>query len=141
MSKLLGKYALISALEDDRFDPISLKEVKSLSVGLSLLVNFKKIKNPLDFEIGKHGVEIEFKAEGETFSSTFLPEVMEEEGWDQLETLDNLIEKSGYWDDTFQHESDPEKRLNFEGNWTSYDDIKHLIKAKTYESIKHKMSY
>jgi AMME syndrome candidate gene 1 protein len=28
LSTILGKYALISAFEDDRFDPISLKELK-----------------------------------------------------------------------------------------------------------------
>jgi len=40
MSKLLPQYALISSLEDDRFDPVTLDEVSNLKVGLSLLCNF-----------------------------------------------------------------------------------------------------
>jgi AMMECR1 domain-containing protein len=40
LSAILGKYALISALQDDRFDPVHLTEVKILNVGVSLLVNF-----------------------------------------------------------------------------------------------------
>jgi uncharacterized protein (TIGR00296 family) len=49
LSGILGKYALISALEDDRFDPVSLKEVKTLNVGVSLLVNFQEGKKALDW--------------------------------------------------------------------------------------------
>jgi len=40
LSTILSKYALISALEDDRFDPVSLDEVKTLNVGVSFLVKF-----------------------------------------------------------------------------------------------------
>ena len=34
--------------------------------------------------------------EGEIFESTFLPEVAEEQGWDQETTLEYLVEKSGW---------------------------------------------
>lgn len=57
----MGKYSLISALQDDRFDPISRSELPELQVGVSLLVNFTEIKNPLEWEVGKHGIEIEFE--------------------------------------------------------------------------------
>jgi uncharacterized protein (TIGR00296 family) len=62
LSTILGKYALISALQDDRFDPVELHEVKHLNVGVSLLVNFTPILDPLAWEVGKHGIEIEFTA-------------------------------------------------------------------------------
>ena len=75
LSKILGKYALISALEDTRFDPISKKEVPKLNVGLSLLVNFTDIEDPLEWEVGRHGIEIEFEVNGRHYSGTFLPEV------------------------------------------------------------------
>ena len=121
LSQLLSRYALISALQDDRFSPVKLAEVPQLNVGLSLLVNFQPIQNPLDWVVGKHGVEIDFTIKGQAYSSTFLPEVMSEQGWDQKTTLNELIEKAGY-DGT-------------------YDKISHLIQAKTYESIKYKMTY
>lgn len=43
LSKILGQYALISAFQDDRFEPIEKKELPLLSVGVSLLVNFTAI--------------------------------------------------------------------------------------------------
>lgn len=49
LSTILGKYALISALEDDRFDPVEMKEVKLLNVGVSLLVDFQEGKKALDW--------------------------------------------------------------------------------------------
>ena len=83
-SRILGKYALHSALRDDRFDPIDISEVPHLTVGVSLLVNFTEIQDPLSWEVGKHGVSIEFDSPfgKKSYSSTFLPEVPAEEGWD-----------------------------------------------------------
>lgn len=81
LSKILGKYATISAFQDDRFDPIQAREVQHLSVGVSLLVNFTAIQNPLSWEVGKHGIEIEFTAPNtgsRSYSGTFLPEVASE---------------------------------------------------------------
>lgn len=123
LSKILGKYALISALQDDRFEPVELAEVKHLNVGVSLLVNFTPIPDPLQWEVGKHGIEIEFKAPhgSREYSGTFLPEVAEEEGWDQRTTLEYLIQKAGYRG--------------------SFDAVKPHIKAKTYESLKVKLTY
>jgi uncharacterized protein (TIGR00296 family) len=78
LSDILGKYALISALEDNRFDPISLEDVKTLNVGVSLLVYFQKGKKALDWEIGRHGIVIDFNFKGRDYSATFLPEVAAE---------------------------------------------------------------
>ena len=75
LSKILGKYALISALADDRFEPVEKKEVPHLSVGVSLLVNFTEIEDSLNWEVGKHGIEIEFRHNDRHYSGTFLPEV------------------------------------------------------------------
>ena len=75
LSKILGKYALISSLTDDRFSPVSQREVPELQAGLSLLVNFTDIKDPLGWEVGKHGIEIDFTVHGREYSGTFLPEV------------------------------------------------------------------
>jgi len=60
----LTQYALISAVNDVRFNPISLEEIPDLQVGVSLLINFETVKHPLDWEIGKHGIEIEFMYSG-----------------------------------------------------------------------------
>lgn len=92
-----------------------------LQVGLSLLVNFNEIVDPLDWQVGKHGVEISFKKYNRNYSATFLPEVAHEEGWDQIQTLEELVEKAGY------------------PNGLEYV-IEHM-KVKTYESLKVKLTY
>ena len=92
-----------------------------MSIGLSLLINFTEIDDPLDWEVGKHGVEIELSYKGHHYSATFLPEVAAEEGWDQETTLNCLLEKAE-WPYNVQ------KALP-------------MIKAKTYESLKYTLSY
>lgn len=85
------KYALISALKDSRFDPISKSELVDLHVAVSLLTDFEKGDNAEDWEVGKHGIQIYYKK----YSATFLPEVASEQGWDKTTTLKQLLRKSG----------------------------------------------
>ena len=86
-----------SAFSDDRFNPVTLEEVPKLEVEVSLLHSFEKAKSALDWEVGKHGIIIDFEAEDQTFSATFLPEVAAEEYWDQLTTIQYLVRKAGYF--------------------------------------------
>ena len=67
------EYALISALNDTRFAPVTLAELPNLSVTVSLLVKYEEC-SALDWEIGVHGILIEYKGH----SATFLPEVSAE---------------------------------------------------------------
>ena len=96
LEKNLKRYAVISAFKDDRFDPISIDELPTLNVGVSLLTEFEECKNASDWEVGKHGIEIDFDVNGREYGATFLPEVAEEENWDQKTTLKYLIRKAGY---------------------------------------------
>ena len=86
-----------SAFSDDRFRPVMLEEVPHLECEVSLLHSFEKARNPLDWEVGKHGIMIDFEVDDQSFSATFLPEVASEEGWDQLTTLKYLVAKAGYF--------------------------------------------
>ncbi len=61
------KYTLISAFDDDRFDPIVIDEVEELHVGISLLVNFESANNAYDWEVGTHGIDIEFEHKGKIY--------------------------------------------------------------------------
>ena len=79
LEKNLKRYAVISAFKDDRFDPISIDELPTLNVGVSLLTEFEECKNASDWEVGKHGIEIDFDVNGREYGATFLPEVAEEE--------------------------------------------------------------
>lgn len=121
LSHALPKYTLISALQDDRFEPMQLGEVPDLTLGLSLLVNFTPIDDPLKWEVGKHGIEIEFSHGAREYSGTFLPEVAEEEGWDQRTTLEYLVRKAGW-------------RNGFEA-------VRATMRVRTYESLKCKLTF
>lgn len=90
-------YALISALQDRRFNPIQLREVTCLQVTVSLLTDFETAPSYLDWEIGTHGIIIEFTDNHNVKrSATYLPEVPKQEGWTKVETINSLIKKAGY---------------------------------------------
>eukprot|EP00293_Proteomonas_sulcata_P010982 CAMPEP_0184310124 /NCGR_PEP_ID=MMETSP1049-20130417/24308_1 /TAXON_ID=77928 /ORGANISM="Proteomonas sulcata, Strain CCMP704" /LENGTH=169 /DNA_ID=CAMNT_0026623713 /DNA_START=73 /DNA_END=579 /DNA_ORIENTATION=+ len=76
------KYATSSAFDDRRFSPVSLTEVRALECSVTLLYNFEKAKNYLDWQIGTHGMIIEFEGDrGEKLSATYLPYVCSDQGW------------------------------------------------------------
>ncbi|GEM09811.1 AMMECR1 domain containing protein [Rhodotorula toruloides] len=56
----LADYAKISAFQDHRFDPISAKELPRLECGVSLLMDFETCDDYLDWELGTHGIYVEF---------------------------------------------------------------------------------
>ncbi|KAF9095751.1 AMME chromosomal region protein 1-like [Mortierella sp. GBA35] len=93
----LREYALTSAFKDGRFPPIERKELSSLVCGVSLLVEFEDGDNYLDWEIGLHGIWIEFKdAKGRKRTATYLPEIANEQGWTKEKTIESLLRKGGY---------------------------------------------
>jgi hypothetical protein len=68
------------------------------------------------------GIDIEFEDNnGINYNATFLPDVAEEEGWDQRTTLKYLVKKAGY-----------------KG---TLDKVLSKIKLTRYQSIKNCISY
>ncbi|KAG9322793.1 hypothetical protein KVV02_005541 [Mortierella alpina] len=64
---------------------------------VSLLVEFEDGTNYLDWEVGIHGVWIEFKDNnGRKKTATYLPEVAKEQGWTKQKAIDSLLRKGGY---------------------------------------------
>ena len=126
LGETLAQYSLISAVRDSRFPPISDSELPKLRCEISILSNFEKIADPLDWEIGTHGIEIEFKATSTgswTYRGTFLPNVAPEQGWTtQTETLEHLIRKAGYRD--------------------GFESVKNnFTNVRRYQSVKFGMDY
>lgn len=118
----LGEYAKTSGLHDPRFQPISISEIPSLRVSVSLLVNYEECEHCLDWEVGVHGILINFDHQLQNYSATFLPEVASEQKWTQQETIRYLVEKSG-----FRHKLTPE--------------IQSTIRCTRYQSSKQYMTY
>lgn len=93
----LKEYAITSALRDSRFDPIAKDDLPKLNCSVSLLTNFEPAKSWKDWQIGKHGIKIEFLNEkGQKRNATYLPEIASEQEWDHAETIDSLLRKGGY---------------------------------------------
>lgn len=88
----LQEYAAIAALEDTRFAPMTLKGLKKTRCTVSLLHSFEDCLSWDDWEVGKHGIQIQYLR----FKATFLPCVAEEQEWDHAETIAALLSKSGY---------------------------------------------
>jgi len=94
----LKEYAITSAIHDMRFDPIDIRELPRLLCSVSLLINFEEGSDYMDWEIGKHGIWIEFtlNSSGQRKTATYLPEIAAEQGWTKVETIDSLLRKGGY---------------------------------------------
>lgn len=78
----LREYSLTSAFKDSRFAPISREEFPRLHVSVSILRHFEDADDYLDWQIGLHGIRIEFYTEkGYKRTATFLPGVAPEQGY------------------------------------------------------------
>lgn len=133
----LERYALVAALEDTRFTPITKKELPLLRCSCNILDNFDTIYDSTNkgdiynWEIGKHGIELKFKdpSTGEHLSATFLPDVMVEQEWDKDDTFINLIEKAGVLGSVLDIMEDYEQYflevIRYEGHKSmiNYDDF------------------
>ncbi|KAI1286011.1 AMME syndrome -related protein [Halotydeus destructor] len=119
----LREYAVTSAFKDSRFNPVSWDEVPRLHVAVSLLRHFEDGQDYMDWEIGIHGIRIEFTTDrGSKRTATYLPEVAPEQGWDHLQTIDSLLRKGG-----------------FKGTIT--EETRKSIRLTRYQSEKMSVSY
>ncbi len=83
----------VAAAQDSRFvrDPITPSEVEALTIGISVLSELEPIADPLDIELGVHGIYI-FRGGA---SGCFLPEVATETGWTKEEFLTHCCAGKG----------------------------------------------
>lgn len=83
--QLVSEMAIAAALEDPRFqsERLNPRELREIDIEISVLSPLRKISNPLDFELGKHGIYIRRGA----FTGCFLPQVASESGWSKEEFL------------------------------------------------------
>uniref|UniRef100_A0A670JYQ9 AMMECR nuclear protein 1 n=1 Tax=Podarcis muralis TaxID=64176 RepID=A0A670JYQ9_PODMU len=123
--KIIPRFSFFfrSALKDSRFPPMTRDELPRLFCSVSLLTNFEDVCDYLDWEVGVHGIRIEFINEkGSKRTATYLPEVAKEQGWDHIQTIDSLLRKGGY-------------------KAPITNDFRKTIKLTRYRSEKMTMSY
>mmetsp|Transcript_569 Transcript_569/g.1592 ORF Transcript_569/g.1592 Transcript_569/m.1592 type:complete len:325 (-) Transcript_569:122-1096(-) len=93
----LSEYALRSSLQDRRFPPVKLEEFPQLTCRLSILYHFETCAHVHDWQVGTHGVLINFAdAAGRQYSATYLPEVAREHGMSCEVAIRELVAKAGY---------------------------------------------
>jgi len=136
----LRQYSLLSAFDDSRFEPVQEDEVPRLSCNVSLLFAFERADHCYDWEVGKHGIRIDFvDRHNIQRSATFLPHVAVEFGYNQKQTIERLVEKSGC-EDAVDSELLPKiKTIRFQDSRCElfYDDYLKLAKARS-EKVKRK---
>lgn len=119
----LREFTFKSALKDRRFDPIHAQELHQLHCSVSLLVDYEDGDYYEDWEIGTHGIIIEFyDNDGQFYSATYLPDVAHEQGWTHLETVISLMRKAGF-------------------RRSVTKALLATIKLTRYRSSKHRLSY
>ncbi|MFH1080502.1 MAG: AmmeMemoRadiSam system protein B [Pseudomonadota bacterium] len=88
---LAGDVALQSALEDPRFRPVTLDELKDLEIEISVLTPMAPVPGGDRIVVGRDGVLIRKGGR----SAVFLPQVAPEQGWGRDEMLEHLCRKAG----------------------------------------------
>ncbi|KAL2163423.1 hypothetical protein VTH06DRAFT_5480 [Thermothelomyces fergusii] len=111
----LSSYALISALQDTRFHPIRARELPSLEVAVTLLTDFEDAADPMDWELGTHGLRISFHHHGRRYGATYLPDVAVEQGWTKEQTLVSLMRKAGWVGQKDRWSEIPLKVVRYQG--------------------------
>ncbi len=81
--KLVSEMAVSAAKEDPRFSQIKPSDLEGLEIDISALSPLQKVDDPLDLELGRHGIYIK---KGSS-SGCFLPQVATETGWTKEEFL------------------------------------------------------
>lgn len=94
--------AVEAAVNDPRFPPLSLKELKEIDIEISVLSPLEKVDSVDDIVLGKHGVLVRRGFQ----SGVFLPQVAEETGWTKEEFLSYLCaHKAGLSADAWKDKS------------------------------------
>ncbi len=91
LGQLVGAMAIQSALNDTRFRPVTIDEVKDIEIELSVLTPMKSVPSAEDIVVGRDGVLLQKGRAG----AVFLPQVATEQGWSREEMLDQLCMKAG----------------------------------------------
>lgn len=91
LHELVGAVALQSALEDPRFRPVKLDELKDLEIEISVLTPMTPVPGADHIVVGRDGVLIRKGGR----SAVFLPQVAPEQGWGRDEMLEHLCRKAG----------------------------------------------
>ena len=94
-----------SAFDDPRFEPVSINELPTLTIEISVLSPLKSITNIEELEVGTHGILL---TRG-SHRGLLLPQVAVDHGWNRLTFLEHASRKASLPPDGWRH---PESRIS-----------------------------
>ena len=83
--------AIEAAVDDPRFPPVTIDELKDVEMEVSALTPLEQVDDINKIEVGKHGIIIR---QG-FYSGLLLPQVATEYKWDRETFLDQTCRKAG----------------------------------------------
>jgi len=95
----IQKMVVSSGFQDPRFPPLRRQELESLRIEISAyLTGVVPIESPEQFEVGRHGIIMTLGGR----TSTFLPKVASQQGWNREQTMERLCRKAGLTHDAWK---------------------------------------
>jgi len=91
LADCVATMARAAALEDPRFPPVTPAELPGLSFELTVLTPMRRIANPNEVQVGRHGLFVRNWLR----RGVLLPQVPVEWGWDREEFLRQTCRKAG----------------------------------------------
>ena len=91
LAEVVVRCAVDAATRDPRFPPLPLSSLSDVSLEISVLTPFRRMDDPAETEVGRHGVMIE---QG-PHRALLLPQVAGEWGWDRETLLSQTCVKAG----------------------------------------------
>jgi uncharacterized protein len=113
--RIVQHCVLSAALDDSRFIAVSQDEVRELSIEISVLTPFRRIRDIEEVEVGKHGLYV---VQG-IFRGLLLPQVATEYGWDRITFVQHTCRKAGL------HES----------AWRDPHTVIHIFEAEVFSDL------
>jgi AmmeMemoRadiSam system protein A len=91
--------AVAAASSDPRFEAVTLVELPTIEIEISVLGPIEAIPDPLAFEVGRHGLIVERGRR----RGLLLPQVAVEWGWERDTFLAHTCQKAGLPADAWRH--------------------------------------
>jgi AmmeMemoRadiSam system protein A len=98
LNETVQEVAEKAALEDPRFPPLTMKELESVEIEISVLSPLKKIFGVQEIVVGTHGLVVDA---GYT-RGLLLPQVATEWGWDREQFVSQTCRKAGLQKDAWK---------------------------------------
>ncbi len=97
--QIVQDVAIAAALNDPRFQPLTLEELPQITIEISVLSPLRKIKNIKKIKIGQHGIYLKLgDAQG-----LLLPQVAVNNNWNRETFLEHTCLKAGLPRDAWKH--------------------------------------